>query len=69
MNEIIYKRLKALYDQGKATETTLRNAVAKGWITDAQVDEIMGINKEEVADESNSTEENAEETNITPTEE
>ena len=35
-------RLKKLYDAGRLTLAGLRNAVAKGWITAADYQEISG---------------------------
>ncbi len=32
----MFERLKALYEQGKVTETMLDVAVSKGWITEEQ---------------------------------
>ena len=40
---IIYDYLKTLYDLGKITDVHLANAVAKGWITEEQKNEIIGI--------------------------
>ena len=42
----MFKRLKRLYDEGKIGEFELNNAVAKGWITEEQKNEIMGVNEE-----------------------
>lgn len=36
----MFERLEKLYDEGKITETHLSNAVAKGWITQTEMDEI-----------------------------
>ena len=40
----MFETLKRLYDNGKLTSDGLNNAVAKGWITQAQADEIRGGN-------------------------
>lgn len=37
----MYERLKRLYVSGKLTAVGLANAVIKGWITEAQKQEIM----------------------------
>lgn len=37
----MYERLNRLYKMGKLTETGLANAVIKGWITEAEKQEIM----------------------------
>lgn len=42
----MYETLKRLYRAGKLTESGLRNAVIRGWITEAQMNEIMGIGEE-----------------------
>ena len=34
-------RLKRLYEQGKITDEGLQNAVAKGWITEGEYNEII----------------------------
>lgn len=39
----MYKTLKRLYDEGRLTVQGLRNAVTKGWITEEDMKEIMGI--------------------------
>ena len=39
---IMYERLKRLYDDGRITQTQLRNAVDKGWITAEEYAEIVG---------------------------
>lgn len=36
----MYERLKALYLTGQLSDAGLNNAVTKGWITQAQADEI-----------------------------
>ena len=38
----MYERLKTLYNEGRLTVDGLQNAVAKGWITQEQCDEIIG---------------------------
>ena len=43
----MYERLKRLYREGKIDEQGLENAVAKGWITQEQADEIMGDAQEQ----------------------
>ena len=37
----MFERLKRLYAEGKINETGINNAVAKGWITQEQADEII----------------------------
>ena len=37
----MFERLKRLYDEGKLDEAAIQNAVAKGWLTEAQADEIL----------------------------
>ena len=37
----MFERLKRLYNAGKLDETAIRAAVAKGWLTEAQADEIL----------------------------
>ena len=37
----MYERLKRLYVSGKLTAVGLANAVIKGWITEAQKQEIL----------------------------
>lgn len=39
----MYETLKRLYLAGKLTEWGMRNAVTKGWITESQMNEIMGM--------------------------
>lgn len=34
--------LKEMYEEGKATNTTVNNAVTKGWITEEEYKEITG---------------------------
>ncbi len=38
----MYKRLKKLYEDGRLTKTGMKNAVKKGWITEAEYEEITG---------------------------
>ena len=38
----MYETLKRLYSSGRLTAGQLESAVAKGWITDAQAEEIKG---------------------------
>ena len=38
----MFETLKRLYGAGRITETELRNAIARGWITEAQAREITG---------------------------
>lgn len=38
----MFETLKRLYDTGALSEAGLENAVAKGWITEGQADEIRG---------------------------
>ena len=56
-NNVIYKRLKVLWDAGRATETTIKNAVDRGWITQDEANEIMGIVEDEPVAEETHTEE------------
>ncbi len=42
----LYLRLKALYDAGRLTEAGLVVAVSRGWITELEKDEILGIEDE-----------------------
>ena len=42
----MFERLNRLYHEGKIGEAELNNAVAKGWITEEQKNEIMGVNEE-----------------------
>ena len=37
----MFERLKRLYNAGKLDETAIRNAVTKGWLTEAQAEEIL----------------------------
>ena len=37
----MFERLKRLYSEGKINETSINNAVEKGWITQEQADEIL----------------------------
>ena len=47
----MFERLKRLYAEGKINETGINNAVTKGWITQAQADEI--INPQDEVDNNN----------------
>ena len=38
----MFERLKYLYDKGLIQEVHLDNAIAKGWITEENKNEIMG---------------------------
>lgn len=38
----MFERLRALYEAGKLDDAGLANAVARGWITQADADLIMG---------------------------
>ena len=38
----MYERLKRLYNEGRLTKEGLENAVARGWITEEQMLEIIG---------------------------
>ena len=38
----MYERLKRLYNEGRLTKEGLENAVARGWITEEQMQEIIG---------------------------
>jgi len=42
----MFERLKKLYTEGKLTAEGVRNAVAKGWITDEQAQEILNPKNE-----------------------
>lgn len=37
----MFERLKRLYNEGKLDAQGIENAVAKGWITQEQADEIL----------------------------
>ena len=37
----MYERLKRLYQEDRATEAMLKNAVKRGWITDEEMQEII----------------------------
>jgi hypothetical protein len=41
----MYSILKKMYAADKLTETGLDNAIAKGWITEAEKEEIMNSYK------------------------
>lgn len=43
----MYERLKRLYQEGRASEAMLKNAVKRGWITDEQMQEIIASKKEQ----------------------
>ena len=40
----MYEKLKELYRQGRITEEGLRNAINKGWITEAEMETILREN-------------------------
>ncbi len=42
----MFAHLKRLYDNGRLTEAQLDIAVGKGWITEDEKDEILGIEEE-----------------------
>lgn len=42
----MYERLKRLYQEGRASEAMLKNAVKIGWITDEEMQEIIASKKE-----------------------
>lgn len=44
----MYERIKRLYDARKLTKSGVKNAVVKGWITEAEYETITG---EEYADD------------------
>lgn len=39
----MFSTLKRLYEQGKIKESHLNNAVAKGWITEEEKQQIMVV--------------------------
>lgn len=39
----MFNRLKTLYDEGRIDKKMLDQAVDKGWITEAEAREIMGV--------------------------
>ena len=39
---VIFDRLKAMYDAGTATDVTIHNAVIRGWITKEEYTLITG---------------------------
>ncbi len=47
----MFERLKILYKSGRLKETHLSKAVSKGWITEAQKDEIISDNLPENGEE------------------
>ena len=44
----MYERLKRLYNEGRASEAMLQNAVKRGWITDEEMQEIIASKDPEV---------------------
>lgn len=42
----MYERLKRLYQEGRASEAMLKNAVKRGWITDEEMQKIIASKKE-----------------------
>ena len=46
VNKSMYDRLKRLYQEGRASEAMLTNAVKRGWITDEEMQEIIASKKE-----------------------
>ena len=38
-----YEKVKGYYDGGYWSETRVKNAVAKGWITESEDEEITGV--------------------------
>ena len=54
---IRYQSLKRLWNAGRATENTIQAAVEKGWITQDEANEIMGIVEDEPVAEETHTEE------------
>lgn len=42
----MYERLKRLWQEGRASEAMLKNAVKRGWITDEEMQEIIASKKE-----------------------
>lgn len=48
---IRYQSLKRLWNAGRATENTIQAAVEKGWISQDEANEIMGIVEETPVDE------------------
>lgn len=41
----MFERLKRLYNAGQLDETAIQNAVAKGWLTAEQAEEILNPEK------------------------
>lgn len=39
-----YEQVKGYYDKGLWSAKRVHNAVVKGWITQAECDEILGVN-------------------------
>lgn len=44
----MFEKLKRLYEADRLTETGLQNAVAKGWITAEEMQEIMTQSAQEI---------------------
>ena len=42
MSKIYHNRLKSLYLAGRATEATLKAALERGWLTEAEYKDILG---------------------------
>ena len=42
----MFERLKRLYNAGKLDEAAIQAAVAKGWLTEAQAEEILNPTEE-----------------------
>lgn len=42
MSKIYYNRLKTLYIEGRATEITIKAALARGWLTEEEYKDILG---------------------------
>ena len=40
----MFEKIKKLYELGKLTESGVREAFAKGWITKKEMEEILSIN-------------------------
>ncbi len=43
----MFERLKRLYESGQLDQKGIENAVAKGWITQEQANEILNPKKDE----------------------
>lgn len=39
----MYHRLKRLYNEGKLDEAAIKSAYGKGWITEEEMNDILGI--------------------------